>query len=59
MTWVRIRDLGPLAVSQHRGAGVPWPWDESVGALLSAMTARVGRPVAERAPATPAELADA
>jgi hypothetical protein len=56
---VRIRDLGPLAVSQHRGAGVPWPWDESVGALLSAMTARVGRPVAERAPATPAELADA
>ena len=50
--------------AQHRGAGVPWPWDESVGALLTAMTARLGRAAAERAReegarATLAELADA
>ena len=49
--------------AQHRGAGVPWPWDESVGALLTAMTARLGRAAAERAReegarATLAELAD-
>jgi len=42
---------------------VPWPWDESVGALLTAMTARLGRAAAERAReegarATLAELAD-
>ena len=50
--------------AQHRGAGVPWPWDESVGALLTAMTARLGRAATERAReegarATLAELADA
>jgi len=50
--------------AQHRGAGVPWPWDESVGGLLTAMTAQLGRAAAERAReegarATLAELADA
>ena len=49
--------------AQHRGAGVPWPWDEGVGALLAAMTAPLGPALAEQvreegARATLAELAD-
>jgi hypothetical protein len=49
--------------AQHRGAGVPWPWDEGVGALLTVMTALLGPTLAEQvreegARATLAELAD-
>jgi DNA-binding SARP family transcriptional activator len=50
--------------AQHRGAGVPWPRDESVAALVAAMTTRLGQAVAEHARAegaraTLAELARA
>jgi predicted ATPase len=49
---------------QHRGAGVVWPWDPSVVALIAAMTTQLGQAAAERARsegarATLAELAEA
>jgi predicted ATPase/DNA-binding SARP family transcriptional activator len=49
---------------QHRGAGVVWPWDPSVVALIAAMTTQLGAAAAERARsegarATLAELAEA
>jgi hypothetical protein len=50
--------------ARHRGAGVPWPWDQSVVTLLATMTTGLDPTAAERAReegarATLAELADA
>jgi hypothetical protein len=49
---------------QHRGAGVVWPWDQSVLTLIATMRERLGAAAAERvraqgAQATLTELAEA
>ncbi|ODU03656.1 MAG: hypothetical protein ABS81_13250 [Pseudonocardia sp. SCN 72-86] len=42
-----LRVLG-AAEAQHRAAGVPWPRNEEMSALLTAITARVGSAAADR-----------